>query len=384
MSGIFFKEEFEILITCGFGLESVLKKELFELGYDDFSVENGRVSFTGTINDVFITNLYIRTGDRVYIRLKKFQIENKQKAFDELFDGVYEIKLQNILPVSANFIVNAKSIKSQLSSVRTIQSVCEKAIVNKLKRHYDMAPNERFLKNGSKYEFEVNLLKDEVEVLLDTSGVGLHKRGYRSAQGEAPIKETLAAAMVMLSGWDGQRTLVDPFCGSGTILIEAAMIANNIPPGINRDFACLHWAGVNTAEFERFKTNAKAAVEEKELKLLGADIDENVLKIAYKNAQNAGIDAKNITFIKKDFKEFDFVDKDEVIITNPPYGKRLEDMKSVQKMYGLLGKKLKQNPEISLFLITMDEEFEKSYGKKASKKRKLYNGKIKVFYYQYF
>ena len=333
MSGTFFKEEFELLITCGFGLEALLKRELIELGYDDFVVENGRICFRGTINDVFITNLYVRTGDRVYIRLKHFTIENKERAFDELFDGVYEIKFQNILPVSANFIVNAKSIKSQLSSVRTIQSVCEKAVIKKLKAHYNMSEHERFLKNGSKYEFEVNLLKDEVEVLLDTSGAGLHKRGYRSAQGEAPIKKTLAAAMVMLSGWDKKRTLVDPFCGSGTILIEAAMIANNIAPGIRRDFAFLHWAGINTEVFKRFRLNAIEAIQESDCKLLGADIDENVLKIAYKNAQKAGGDGlKNITFIKKDFREFEFTDGNEMIITNPPYGKRLDDVKNVRKI----------------------------------------------------
>lgn len=377
----FFDTEFEILITCSFGLESVLKKELLELGYDDFEVENGRVCFVGNINDIFITNLYIRTGDRVYIRLKKFELE-KEGSFDELFDQIYSISFEDILPEDANFIVNAKSVKSKLFSVRTIQSVSEKAIVNKLSKYYE---TKRFPKTGAKYEFEINLLKDVAQVLLDTSGIGLHKRGYRSSQGEAPIKETLAAALVMLSGWKYDRTLVDPFCGSGTIVIEAFMLANNIAPGLKRDFAFMHWKGIDIGCFEKFKKQAMDSITPSDCEILGSDIDEKVLKIAYKNLQNLGLGAlERVKFIKKDFYDFDLTGGNEIIITNPPYGVRLNDIKEVEKIYKKLGEKLREYPKTSLFLITSNEEFEKNYGRKAIKKRKLYNGRIKVFYYQYF
>lgn len=370
-------EKLELIATTTFGLEAVAKRELMDLGYEDLVVENGKVTFKGTEEDIPKANLWLRTADRVLLKMGEF----KAFTFDELFEKTKALPWDEWITEDANFIVEGKSIDSKLFSISDCQRIVEKAVVEKLKTKYDV---QWFNKTGAKYTIEVALLKDVATLTIDTSGEGLHKRGYRDRQGEAPIKETLAAAMILLSYWNKDRVLFDPFCGSGTIPIEAAMIGKNMAPGLDRSFAAEEWPRVKKEYWKMARQEAfKAMDTDVKLHILGCDIDRKSILRARDNAANFGLE-DDIAFFIKDFREAELNNEYGVVITNPPYGERLGEKLEVQELYKDLGLKFKELDTWSTYVITSDEDFEKHYGKKANRKRKLYNGRIKVDYYQYY
>ncbi|NLY86533.1 MAG: class I SAM-dependent RNA methyltransferase [Tissierellia bacterium] len=367
----------ELIATATFGLEAVVKRELINLGYTDLKVDNGKVTFKGTEKDIPKANIWLRTADRVLLKMGEF----KALTFDELFEKTKALPWEEWIPVDGNFVVEGKSKDSKLFSISDCQRIVEKAIVEKLKTKYDVT---WFQKTGPKYTVEVALLKDMATLTIDTSGEGLHKRGYRSRQGEAPIKETLAAAMVLLSYWNKDRVLFDPFCGSGTIPIEAAMIGKNMAPGIDRSFASEKWPRIKKEYWTEARREALKAIDTKsKLHILGCDIDKKAILRARDNAANFGLE-DDIVFFNKDFREVELKNEYGVVITNPPYGERIGEKKEVEKLYKDLDAKFRELDTWSVYVITSDEDFEKHYGKKANKKRKLYNGRIKVDYYQYY
>ncbi len=367
----------ELIATTTFGLEAVCKRELMNLGYEKVNVENGKLTFKATERDIAKTNIWLRTADRVLLKMGDF----KALTFDELFEKTKALPWEEWIPEDGNFIVEGKSISSKLFSISDCQRIVEKAIVEKLKTKYDVS---WFEKTGAKYTVEVSLLKDIATLTIDTSGEGLHKRGYRDRAGDAPIKETLAAAMILLSYWNKERTLLDPFCGSGTIPIEAAMIGKNIAPGLDRNFAAEEWPNID----KQFWTDEKRAafkVIDNDIKLdiLGCDIDKRSILRARDNAANLGLE-EDIQFFMKDMRDVDLKNEYGVVITNPPYGERMGENEEVQQLYTDLGDKFREFDTWSMYVITSEEEFEKLYGKKADRKRKLYNGRIKVDYYQFY
>lgn len=369
-------EKYTLIATTTFGLEAIAKRELQNLGYEILKVSDGRVYFEGNFQDIARANIWLRTADRVLIELGYFKAE----SFAELFDRVYELDWKDIIPKNANFIVNGKSIKSKLFSISDCQRITEKAIIEKLKTRYKI---DWFEKSGALYDLEVSLLRDYASITLDTTGRGLHKRGYRIKHGDAPIKETLAAAMVLLSYWNKERVLYDPFCGSGTILFEAALIGKNIAPGIDRGFSFNNWTGVDK---EVLKSERRLALEKIDnntsLELYGTDIDTDVINVAQEIIENLGLE-DDITLYNKDFRAFKLEDNFGVMITNPPYGERLQNA-NVKELEIDLGNKFKNLKTWSKYIITSSEDFEKNFKEKADRKRKLYNGKLKVDYYQYF
>lgn len=370
-------ENIELIATATFGLESVVKRELMDLGYKDLKVENGKVTFTGTLKDIPKTNLWLRTADRVLLKMGEF----KALTFDQLFEKTKALPWEEWIPEDGNFLVEGKSIDSKLFSISDCQRIVEKAVVERLKTKYDV---QWFEKTGAKYTIEVALLKDIATLTIDTSGEGLHKRGYRDRQGDAPIKETLAAAMVLLSFWNKDRVLFDPFCGSGTIPIEAAMIGKNMAPGLDRNFAAEEWDRIPKELWSEAKRDAFKAIDtETKLHILGCDIDRKAILRARDNAANFGLE-DDIAFFNKDFREAELNNEYGVVISNPPYGERIGEKEEVTELYKDLGIKLKELDTWSTYIITSDEKFENHYGKKADKKRKLYNGRIKVDYYQYY
>ena len=366
-----------LIATTTFGLEAVAKRELMDLGYKNLIVENGRIKFTGTEEDIPKTNIWLRTAERVLLMMGEF----KALSFDELFEKTKALPWEEWITEDGNFIVEGKSINSKLYSISDCQRIVEKAVVEKLKTKYNV---EWFKKTGPKYTIEVSLLKDIATITIDTSGEGLHKRGYRDRAGDAPIKETLAAAMIMLSYWNKDRVLFDPFCGSGTIPIEAAMIGRNIAPGLDRSFAAEEWPRINKEYWTEVKRKAFAVIDnETKLQILGCDVDKRSILRARDNAANLGLE-EDIAFFMKDMRDVDLKDEYGVVITNPPYGERMGERAEVHQLYRDLGSKFDELKTWSLYLITAEEEFEKLYGKKADRKRKLYNGRIKVDYYQYY
>lgn len=367
----------ELIATATFGLEAVVKRELMGLGYDDLKVENGKVTFTGTEEDIPKANLWLRTADRVLLKMGEF----KALSFDELFEKTKALPWDEWITEDGNFVVEGKSIDSKLYSISDSQRIVEKAVVEKLKTKYDV---DWFSKTGPKYTIEVSLLKDIATLTIDTSGEGLHKRGYRSRQGDAPIKETLAAAMILLSYWNKDRVLFDPFCGSGTIPIEAAMIGKNIAPGLDRSFAAEEWPRVKKEYWKEAKKEAFKVIDtQTKLHILGCDIDRKAILRARDNAANFGLE-EDIAFFNKDFRDAELNNEYGVVVTNPPYGERMSEKQEVEQLHRDLGLKFKELDTWSVYVITSDENFEKFYGKKASRKRKLYNGRIKVDYYQYY
>lgn len=370
-------EKIELIATTTFGLEAIAKRELENLGFNDLKVENGKITFPASIEDIPKANLWLRTADRVLLKMGEF----KALSFDELFEKTKALPWDEWIPEDGNFIVEGKSIDSKLYSISDSQRIVEKAVVEKLKTKYDV---EWFQKTGPRYTIEVALLKDIATLTIDTSGEGLHKRGYRDRQGEAPIKETLAAAMILLSYWNKDRVLFDPFCGSGTIPIEAAMIGRNMAPGLDRSFAAEEWPKVKTEYWKKARKEAFEAMDtETKLHILGCDIDRKSILKARDNAANFGLE-DDIAFFIKDFREAELNNEYGVVITNPPYGERIGEKKEVQDLYKDLGGRFKELDTWSVYVITSDEDFEKIYGKKANRKRKLYNGRIKVDYYQYY
>ncbi|KHD34908.1 N-6 DNA methylase [Clostridium acetobutylicum] len=368
--------DFTLIATSTFGLESVVAKELKELGYDDLKIENGRVTFEGDEMDIVTCNLWLRTADRILIKMAEFNAE----SFEELFQGTLKVEWENIMPQDAYMHVTGKSIKSKLHSVPDCQGIVKKAVVEAMKRKYNL---ERFTEYGAEYKIEVGILKDVVTLTLDTSGEGLHKRGYRENSGGAPIKETLAAAMVLLSNWNPDIELADPMCGSGTIAIEAALIGKNIAPGLKRRFVSEEWDIIPKDLWSDLRKHARNSINDKEFNILCSDIDGWVIKTARANAKKAGVD-KYISFQKLPMQDFSSKRKGGFIITNPPYGERLGEVKEVEKLYKDMGRVFKALDKWSYFIITAHEKFEDCFGRKSNKNRKLYNGKLKCYYYQYF
>lgn len=367
----------EICVTSASGIEAVTKRELYKIiGKEDLSAINGRIKFEGDESDVAKCNLNLRTGNRVEIVLGGFKAE----TFDDLFEGIKAIPFEEYICRDGKIIVNAKSVQSKLFAYSAIQSVSKKAICERLCKKFGV--NE-LGESGARYKIEVAALKDYVTVTLDTSGDGLHRRGYRGLVGEAPLKETLAAALVELSVWNKTRPFADLFCGTGTIPIEACMIALNIPAGLNRSFDFQNWKRFDKKIFDRAAEEAKAnIVTDADLRIGGFDIDDKQLKLARKHAELAGVD-KYIHFQRADMRDFSSRFSHGVIISNPPYGERLSDRKEVEKLYRDYGKKVASLDDWCAYTLTPVDDFERLFGKKADKKRKIYNGKIECCYYSH-
>lgn len=368
--------EYNLIATTTFGIEGVTAKELKALGYEGLKTENGKVHFQGDEMDIAIANIHLRTADRVLIKMAEFEA----RSFEELFQGTKKVNWSKIIPKDGVMHVVGKSIKSTLYSVPDCQSIVKKAIVTQMSEAYGVS---QFSEDGPVYKIEVAILKDKVTLTIDTSGAGLHKRGYREHAGAAPLKETLASAMVLLSRWKEEYILIDPFCGSGTILIEACMIMQNIAPGLNREFVSEKWPTMPPNIYDQVRNGARKAIKNKPLKLIGYDIDYRVLKVAKENAKKAGVD-EYIEFQERDFRVFSNKHKYGFIISNPPYGERLSDEREVKELYRIFGEYKKKYSEWEFNILTSYENFEKSFNRKSTKNRKLYNGKLKCYYYQYF
>lgn len=368
--------DYQLIATTTFGIEAVAARELKQLGYEDLKLENGRIHFEGDEMDIAIANTWIRTADRILIKVAEFDAT----TFEELFNQTEAIDWSQYIPVNGFMHVVGKSIKSTLHSVPDCQSIVKKAIVKSMQRAYNQ---DWFSEEGPTYKIEVAILKDKVTLTIDTSGPGLHKRGYREEAGEAPLKETLAASLVLLSRWKSERLLVDPFCGSGTILIEAALIGNNIAPGLNRKFVCEEWPSMDAEIFEQVRDSARKAIKNNSLRMIGYDIDANVLKKARQNAENAGV-GNIIEFHQLDFRKFSSKNKYGYLISNPPYGERLGDEDEVFKLNKKIGEMKRRLATWDFNVLTSFSKFEKAFGRQATKNRKLYNGRILTRYYQYF
>lgn len=369
--------KFDIIATTTFGLEALVKKELEDLGYKDLKVSNGKIELQGEAKDIAILNIHLRCAERVLIKVGEF----KAYTFDELFEKTKALAWENIIPADGEFPVNGKSVKSKLFSISDCQSIVKKAIVERLKQKYKV---DWFEETGSLYKIEISMFKDIATITIDTSGEGLHKRGYRGRAGDAPIKETLAAAMVKLSYWNPSRLLYDPFCGSGTILIEAAMIGRNIAPGIDREFISQKWDIIGEKVYKDIRREALNAIDnDVELNLIGTDIDKWAIDRAMDNAENIGV-FDDIKFLQKDMREVKLDNDYGVVITNPPYGERMGEKREIELLYKDFGTKFRRLNTWSIYLLTSYEKFETLYGKKVDRKRKLYNGRIKVDYYQFY
>jgi putative N6-adenine-specific DNA methylase len=371
-------DNIEITAVSTFGMEALVKREINKLGYEIEEVKNGRITFTGDLKAVAEANLWLRTAERVLIRLTEFKAED----FDQLYDGVREIDWPEWLPEDAEFPVSGKSIDSQLSSVPTCQSIVKKAVVDSMKEEYG---DKWFKEDGPLFPIEVALYKDSAVISIDTSGAGLHKRGYRSLSVTAPIQETIAAGMVYLSRWDKDRILIDPFCGSGTILIEAAMMAKNQAPGLKRTFISEDWPIFDNMTWAKARVEAKKAkkVDVEPRLIMGYDRDPEAISIARYHAKQAGV-ADLIHFQEQDFSDFSTNRKYGYIITNPPYGNRMSDQEEVEELYREMGEKFLPLETWSYYIITSHSKFEEIFGKEASKRRKLYNGGVETQYYQYY
>lgn len=370
-------KKFDIIASTTFGLEALTKRELLDLGYDEFLVENGRITIKGEIVDVVKLNLWLRTAERISIKVGEF----KALTFTELFDKTKELPWEEWIDIDGNFMISGKSLNSKLFSVSDCQSIVEKAIVERLKENYDV---EWFSKSKARFKVEVSINKDIATLTLNTSGEGLHKRGYRNRANLAPIKETLAASLVMLSYWNNERLLYDPFCGSGTILIEALLIGKNIAPGLDRKFDFEEWEVFPKEIVKAERIKARNLINhDAKLRIMGSDIDKKSILIARDNLANLGLE-EEITFFVKDMREVDLKNEYGVLITNPPYGVRMGNDDEVRQLYVDFGNKFRELDKWSIYVITNDEDFERYFGKRADRKRKLYNGRIKVDYYQFF
>ncbi|OZM57327.1 RNA methyltransferase [Lottiidibacillus patelloidae] len=368
-----------LIATAAMGLESIVAQEVRDLGFENVTVENGKVIFDGDKDSICKANLWLRTADRVKLRIGEF----KATTFDELFEKTKALPWGEFIPELGEFPVIGKSVKSTLYSVSDCQAIVKKAVVESMRKKYKYHRISMFEETGDLYRIEVAILKDVVTLTLDTSGVGLHKRGYRVDQNVAPLKETLAAALIKLSTWNANRPLVDPFCGSGTIPIEAAMIGQNIAPGFNRDFASSSWDIIGEESWNRALEEAEdLANYDQPLDIMGTDIDFNIIDVAKNNAVEAGF-ADLITFKQMQVTDLQSEKEYGVIVCNPPYGERLGEREDVEKMYHEMGKTFEKLDTWSKYIITSHKDFERLYGKKATKRRKLFNGFIETQYYQY-
>lgn len=365
-----------LIASTTFGLEAVVKREIMDLGFENVKTLDGKVEFTGDESAIVKANLWLRCAGRVWLKIGTFTAV----TFDELFEGTKALPWGDWIPEDGKFTVVGKSVKSTLFSVSDCQAIVKKAVVEKLKMKYE---TDWFDETGAEYTIQVGILKDEVTLAIDTSGSGLHKRGYRENAMIAPLKETLASAMVQLSFWNKNRILLDPFCGSGTIPIEAAMIARNIAPGLNRKFASEEWDRIGKQAWKDARVAAYKAIDYNIMpEIYGSDIDAEAIEVAKENAIKAGVD-DCIQFDVKSCADISLPGKYGVLITNPPYGERIGELKEVENLYRDLGGIMKDNSTWSTYLITSMEYFESLFGRKANKKRKLFNGRIKTDYYQF-
>ncbi|MBM7661344.1 putative N6-adenine-specific DNA methylase [Bacillus mesophilus] len=366
-----------LIATAAMGIESVVADEVRSLGYENCIVENGKVIFEADEMAICRTNLWLRTADRIKLKVGEF----KATTFDELFEKTKKLNWAQYIPVDAEFPVIGKSVKSKLFSVSDCQAIVKRAVVESLKTKYKQTT--WFEENGPLYRIEVALLKDVVTLTIDTSGVGLHKRGYRVDQGEAPLKETLAATLVKLTNWTADKPFIDPFCGSGTIPIEAALIGQNIAPGFNREFASENWSWIDSSLWDKAREEAEdLAKYDQPLNIIGTDIDHRMINMAKDNAIEAGL-GDLVSFKQMQVKDITSRDEYGVIVGNPPYGERLGEKKAVELMYKDMGKAFEKLPTWSVYMLTSHPEFEQLYGKQATKKRKLFNGFIRTDYYQF-
>ena len=369
---------FDLLVPCHFGLEAVLKREIYDLGYEITKVEDGRVTFEGDEEAICRANIFLRTAERVMIQVGRF----KATTFEELFQGIKNLPWEEYIPEDGKFWVKkASSINSKLFSPSDIQSIGKKAMVERMKQKYH---KEWFKEDGAAYPVRIFLLKDEVTVALDTSGDSLHKRGYRTMTSKAPLTETLAASLIMLTPWRKDRILVDPFCGSGTFPIEAAMIAANVAPGMNRDFTAEEWTNLIDRKlwYECVKEAEDMIDTTVKVDIQGYDIDGDVIKAARENAKRAGVEHM-IHFQQRAVADLSHPKKYGFIITNPPYGERLEDKADLPELYTQIGQAYQRLDSWSMFLITSYTDTEKYIGRKADKNRKIYNGMLKTYFYQF-
>lgn len=371
-------QTFQLVATAASGLEALVGKELRDLGID-CQIENGRARFEGTIETIAKANLWLRTADRIKIVVGEFDA----LTFDQLFENVKALPWEDLLPLDAEFPVAGKSIKSKLFSTPDCQAITKKAIVNRLREYYHRPASIPLAETGALFKIEVALLKDHVMVTLDTTGPSLFKRGYRLEKGGAPLKENMAAALVMLTNWRKDRPLIDPVCGSGTLCIEAALIGHNIAPGFNRTFACESWDWVDKAVFAKVRSEAEDLADyDCELDITGTDINGRMIEIAQANADEIGL-GSSITFKQQAVKDFKTEKEYGVIIANPPYGERLGEEETVRKLYEEMGEVFRPLDTWSKYILTSDLLFEEFYGQKATKKRKLYNGALRTDYFQY-
>ncbi len=369
------KTPFEISISCASGIEAVTKRELCKLGITDCPAKNGRLTFLGNEKNIAECNLLLRTANRVFVNLKTF----KACTFDELYEGVKAICWKEYIPFDGKIIVTSKCVNSKLMAMSACQRICKKAICDNLYNNY----NKTLTENGERYKIEISILKDIVTVSLDTSGEGLHRRGYRGLVGDAPLKETIASALIQLSVWNSSRPFVDLFCGSGTLPIEAALIALNIPSGINRRFDFEKWKNFDFSIFKEVKEKAISQIKKDiDVRIFGFDIDENQIRLARKHAILAGVD-KYLHLQRCDMREFSSKNKYGVIISNPPYGERLSDRNGIKVLYKDFGKLLANFPDWSCYVLTSVLDFERLYGRVSSKKRKIYNGKLECCFYSF-
>ena len=369
-------KQFKLVATAASGIEALVGKELRTMGYE-CEVENGKVFFNGTEEDIAKTNVWLRTADRVKIIVGEFEAVE----FDELFEKTKALPWEDLLPMDANFPVAGKSIKSTLYSVSDCQALVKKAIVDRLSAVYHR--KTRLPETGALYQLEVALLKDKVTLTLDTTGSSLFKRGYRIAKGGAPLKENMAAALVSLTTWRKDRPFYDPVCGSGTIPIEAALIGRNIAPGISRGFAFENWEWFDTAVITTVRSDARAAINhDVVLDIMGSDIDAKMIEIAKQNAIEAGV-GDSIVFKQMQLKDFTTEKEYGVILANPPYGERLGEEEEIQALYKQMGQVYRPLKTWSKYIITSDLTFESFYGERATKKRKLYNGALRTDLFQY-
>ena len=368
----------ELVAPCHFGLEAVLKREIQDLGYEILQVEDGKVTFCGDENAVCRANIFLRTAERILLKVGKL----KAVTFDELFEQIKDLPWEDYIPSDGKFwVAKASSVKSRLFSPSDIQSIVKKAIVERLKNIYHI---EWFPETGAEYPIRISFMKDEALVCLDTTGLSLHKRGYRSMVSKAPIKETLAAALIMLTPWKKDRILVDPFCGSGTFPIEAAMIAANIAPGMNRSFTAEKWTNLLERKWwYQAADEANDLVDDNiETDIQGYDIDGEIIKAARQNARDAGVEHL-IHFQQRPLSQLSHPKKYGFLISNPPYGERLEEKSQLPGLYTEIGERFQNLDSWSMYLITSYEDAEKYIGRKADKNRKIYNGMLKTYFYQF-
>lgn len=376
-------EKYEMIAPCHFGMEAVLKREITDLGYDITEVDNGKVTFAGDITAIARSNIFLRTTERILLKAACFRAE----TFDELFENIKALPWERYIPKDGKFwVAKANSVSSKLFSPSDIQKIVKKAMVERMKQTYH---TDWFEETGESYPLRISIIKDVVTVGIDTTGESLHKRGYRKFTAPAPVSETLAAAILLLSPWKKDRVLVDPFCGSGTIPIEAAMLARNIAPGMEREFTAEGWSNLIPRKiwYDAVTEANDLIIQDAQLTIQGYDISEEALKMARANSQLAGVE-KDIHFQQRNIRDFSSPKKYGFVISNPPYGERLSTKEEMWNLYRNIGQVMEENETWSFFLLSGYEDAVKAIGaggsrKKATKNRKIYNGMMKTYLYQY-